>query len=121
MAKIRVARLGEGDVFLGLEEIDAADFDAAVHVDAAEFGGACDNAPGQYTWNRAEKRFHPVLNDWDRDFGALVLAGLELAQANLEAEGAIGAAARRYHAACAKRFPHVMALHVKNSRQGRSR
>ena len=119
MAKIRVARLGEGDVFLGLAEIDAADFDPARHVDAAEFGGGCDNAPGEYTWNRAEKRFQPVLNDWDRDFGAMVLAGLELAYDNLEAGGAAGRNARRYVAACERRFPHVVALHYKNIRRAR--
>lgn len=60
MAKIKIAKLGEGGVFLGEAEIDEESFDPAVHILAAEYGGGCDNAPGKYRWNREAKRFEPI-------------------------------------------------------------
>jgi hypothetical protein len=63
MAKIKIAKLGEGDVFLGEAEIEEEAFDPAAQVLASEYGGGCDNAPGRYRWNRAAKRFEPLHHE----------------------------------------------------------
>lgn len=115
MAKIKVALLGEGDVFVREEEIDEADFDAALHIPAEAYGGSTDVAPGKYTWNRAANCFEPIHNPADADHGLLILAALRLSALHTGEAGAIGDAARQVFALAAKRFPHLLALHARGT------
>lgn len=61
---MKVALFDTGGVYLGQREIADADFDPAVHVDAAEYGGDCDIRVGKglpsYRWNAEKKCFEPM-------------------------------------------------------------
>ena len=67
MATIRVGRLTQpGDVYVGVEDIDSADFNSTLHIPAAEFGGACDLPPDKYYWHRVRKTFLVLQNLLDQ-------------------------------------------------------
>jgi hypothetical protein len=61
---MKIALLDTEGVYLGEREIDKAEFDPSIHIDAAEYGGHCDLSCGPkctpYRWNRERKCFEPV-------------------------------------------------------------
>jgi hypothetical protein len=61
---MKIALLDPQGIYLGESEINAADFNPAMHVDASDYGGRCDlpRGPGcvPYRWSRERKCFEPV-------------------------------------------------------------
>lgn len=61
---MKVALFDPEGVYLGQREIAEKDFDPAVHVDAAEYGGDCDIQVGEglptYRWDAEKKCFEPI-------------------------------------------------------------
>lgn len=53
----KVAVLDRDGVYQGMAEVEEL---GPLHVEAAEFGGACDLPPGQYRWDRKERHFMPL-------------------------------------------------------------
>jgi len=67
MTIITVAQLRQpGDVYLGLEDIDDADYDPAEHLLGSEFGGTCDLPPNRYWWDRGRKTFRALEDELTR-------------------------------------------------------
>ena len=92
---MKVALLDANDVFLGQSEIAPADFNPAEHVDASEYGGDCDNAPGEYRWNRDAKRFEP-LNNAGQELADDIARIVEFAARHSAADPAIDALIRKH-------------------------
>lgn len=113
MPQIKVALLGEGDIFVREDEIDEDAFDAAIHIPAEAYGGSTDVAPGKYTWNRVDARFEVIHNPADQDHGMLILHALKVASFHTAEAGAAGDSARQVFALAAKRFPSLLALYAK--------
>jgi|SRR6266850_7274472 len=120
MTTIKVALLEQpGDMFVGQAEIDAADFDARIHVRAVEYGGDCDNAPLRYYWHREYKRFEMIMLR-DRDLMDMAELGVKLAAAHLYDNGELGADASRYLAYARKHIPQLVRAALAPAPEGKS-